>query len=126
MLSDLKVILFYIMRRSKMLTNDKRVLGILSTIILAGGSYATFPVHAQEVGVTVAVPDPVIAIGFYDPVFGYWTGTGWDTQFYDYGHPGYGHEHYHGIKYVDRGHERDHFDHHGGNAMHGEHHDSVH
>src|SRR5271170_1352564 len=30
-------------------------------------------------------------VGFYRPGFGYWTGYGWDVNFYLYGHPGYGH-----------------------------------
>ena len=104
-----------------MMTKDKKVLGILSTIILAGGSLAGCVAYAQpgQVGVEVAVPDPVIAVGFYEPDMGYWTGTDWDLNFYDSGHPGYGHPHYSGAKYVTRGHERDHFENRG--HPHGDH-----
>lgn len=30
-------------------------------------------------------------VGYWRPGFGYWTGYGWDFEFYAYGHPGYGH-----------------------------------
>ncbi len=43
---------------------------------------------------------PVVAVGFYDPAYGYWTGYGWDINFYAYGHPGYGRPVYRGPRYV--------------------------
>lgn len=101
-----------------MLTPDKKVLGILSMVILASMGEGC-AAYAQPPAIGIAVADPVIAVGFYEPAFGYWTGEEWDAHFYDYGHPGYGHTYYHGAKYVTRGHERDHFnhamDHHHGN-----------
>jgi hypothetical protein len=33
-------------------------------------------------------------VGYYNPGYGYWTGYGWDVNFYLYGHPGYGHHYY--------------------------------
>lgn len=29
------------------------------------------------------------AIGYYNPGYGYWTGYGWDPDFYFYGHEGW-------------------------------------
>lgn len=46
---------------------------------------------------TVAVeyePDVYVGqyyVGYYQPGFGFWTGYGWDINFYYYGHAGYGH-----------------------------------
>ncbi len=95
-----------------MLTNDKKILGILSTIILAGGMTSGCVAYAQPSEVGIELTAPVIAVGYYDPAFGYWTGTEWDYHFYEVGHTGYGHPHYVGPRYVERGHERDHFDQH--------------
>jgi len=50
-------------------------------------------------------PAPVVGvypIGYYDPAYGYWTGYGWDVNFYLFGHPGYGHHYYPG-RYAPRG-----------------------
>jgi hypothetical protein len=70
--------------------------------LLAGAALAValsgcvaYPVESVDVAVA-----PVVAVGFYDPAFGYWTGYGWDVNFYAYGHPGYGHPVYHGPRYV--------------------------
>lgn len=51
----------------------------------------------------VVVGEPVVAIGFYDPSFGYWTGYGWDRHYYTRGHGGFGHSVYRGPRYAPRG-----------------------
>ncbi len=58
-------------------------------VITPYGAYVAAP--AVEVAYE---PDVVVGgyyIGYYNPGFGYWTGVGWDFNFYAYGHPGYGH-----------------------------------
>lgn len=49
-------------------------------------------------------------VGYYNPAFGYWTGTGWDVNFYLVGHGGYGH-YYRGAPAYARGHYRARFVH---------------
>ena len=53
--------------------------------------------------VVVPASTPVVAVGYYDPCCGYWTGYGWDFAFYSYGHPYYGHPYYYGPRFVYRG-----------------------
>jgi len=60
---------------------------ILSTA-LGGCVVAPAPVEvAYEPDVVVGL----YPIGYYNPAYGYWTGYGWDVNFYLVGHPGYGH-----------------------------------
>jgi hypothetical protein len=79
----------------------KNLILILTAAMILSGCVA----YATPGGVAVEGPD-VVAIGFYDPAFGFWTGTGWDRYYYDRGHPGYGHPRYHGGRYVHTGHHR--------------------
>jgi len=69
-----------------------KILGALALSIALSGCVAT--VRANP-GVAVEFePDVIVGewpIGYYDPAFGYWTGVGWDFDFYVYGHPGWGH-----------------------------------
>lgn len=69
-------------------------LAAVAAVALAG-CVATVRPADVEVGV-----EPVVAVGYYDPAYGYWTGTSWDFAFYDYGHPGWGHRHYYGPRYI--------------------------
>jgi hypothetical protein len=77
---------------------------ILSAIVLVGalsGCVATsLPVYVSPNpsvrigGVMVYEPEVYVGpyyIGYFIPGNGYWTGNGWDLNFYFYGHPGYGH-----------------------------------
>jgi hypothetical protein len=77
----------------------KTIIGIAAAFILAG-----CVAYATPYGTEVQVAEPVVAVGFYDPLYGYWTGYGWDVNYYAYGHPGYGHPFYHGPRYVRGGH----------------------
>jgi hypothetical protein len=59
---------------------------------------------AYPVEYSVGVESPTVVVGYYDPSFGYWTGYGWDRNYYGYGHGGYGRGYYHGPRYAPRGH----------------------
>ena len=64
------------------------VLSILAIIALTGCVIRPAPVAV------VYEPDVVVGqyyVGYYQPGFGYWTGYGWDLNFYAVGHPGWGH-----------------------------------
>lgn len=72
-------------------TSQMKVLApILLSIGLAGcAGYVATP--AAEV---VYEPDVFIGgykVGYYREGFGFWTGSGWDANFYAKGHPGWGH-----------------------------------
>jgi hypothetical protein len=74
----------------------KNILASFVVIAVLSGCYAYVPSgYTGE----VYYEQPVVAVGFYDPAFGYWTGVGWDAHYYDYGHGGYGHPVYHGGRY---------------------------
>lgn len=77
---------------------------LLATAVLAA---ALSGCVAYPVGPEVEVA-PVYAVGFYEPAYGYWTGYGWDVNYYAYGHRGYGHARYHGPRYVRGGYYRHH------------------
>jgi hypothetical protein len=81
----------------------KNILAILAVTGILSGCYVT--PYGGEVywSARPLVVQPEIAVGFYDPAFGYWTGTGWDVNFYAYGHGGYGHPVYHGGRYAPHG-----------------------
>lgn len=64
---------------------------LLTGCVVAGPGYYVATPTAE---VVVYEPDVVVGqyyVGYYNPSFGYWTGTGWDVNFYVYGHGGYGH-----------------------------------
>jgi hypothetical protein len=45
-------------------------------------------------GAVIFEPDVIVGgynIGYYREGYGYWTGRGWDANFYVQGHPGWGH-----------------------------------
>ena len=74
-------------------------------MILSGCVVSPAPYYAEN-GVVVqpgVILEPEIALGFYDPAFGYWDGRRWDREYYGRGHGGYGHERYHGPRNVQRG-----------------------
>lgn len=66
-----------------------------AVIAAALSGCVAYPVETETVAVA-----PTIAVGFYDPAFGFWTGYGWDRYYYTYGHPGYGRPFYHGPRYI--------------------------
>lgn len=66
------------------------------------GCVAYVPAEYAEVSYE---PDVVVGtyyVGYYNPGYGYWTGNGWDLNFYGYGHRGYGH-YYRGAPHSARG-----------------------
>lgn len=65
----------------------KKILAALALGLTLGGCVA-YPV---SYGVQV---EPEYYVGYYNPGYGYWTGYGWDSSFYVYGHPGYGRRYY--------------------------------
>jgi len=74
----------------------KFIAALVTTIAIAGCVATAGP---AGVGVGFAAPEVEIdgpfvngyAVGYYNPGYGYWTGSGWDVNFYAVGHPGYGH-----------------------------------
>lgn len=71
---------------------------LLSMVVLCGlltGCVVTPDYIVSTPAVTVSFePDVYVGgyyIGYFRPGFGYWTGYGWDINFYAYGHPGWGH-----------------------------------
>jgi len=94
---------------------------ILAAIVLAAAMAGciAYPVgYSTEV---VYEPDVIVGpyyVGYYNPGYGYWTGTGWDLEFYGYGHGGYGHF-YRGAPGYARGHYRGSR---GGGVVHGGYH----
>lgn len=69
----------------------KIVLSLLGSLALTGCVVTPYEYDGAQ---------PVIAVGYYDATYGYWTGYGWDLNYYEYGHSGYGHPRYHGSRYV--------------------------
>ncbi len=73
------------------------VLTLTAGCVATPAAYYAPPVafYAPPVAIEMAYEPEVIVslypMGFYNPTFGYWTGGGWDANFYVYGHPGYGH-----------------------------------
>jgi hypothetical protein len=92
------------------------VSSMVGALALLGGCMAY--ASPQGVGVqAIEIDEPEVAIGFYDAQFGFWTGSEWDRDYYERGHGGFGHERYHGNRYVDhgnRGHRSDNRDEHRG------------
>jgi len=82
---------------------------ILSVILATTLTAALSACVVAGPGYTVSYePDVVVGlypVGFYNPAYGYWTGSGWDVNFYVYGHGGYGH-YYRGAPGYARGHYR--------------------
>jgi hypothetical protein len=76
----------------------KNILAIAAVSVILSGCVA----YATPNGTGVAVETPEIVVGYYDPLYGYWTGYGWDREYYLFGHPGYGHPHYYGPRYGHR------------------------
>ena len=75
------------------------------SVAVIGAAFGGCTAYAQPgVEVGIDIPLPVIVTGYYDPVNGYWTGSGWDRDYYSEGHRGYGLERYHGSRYGERGH----------------------
>jgi hypothetical protein len=51
-------------------------------------------VEPPPMGAVVYEPDVIVggySVGYYREGFGFWTGSGWDLDFYAQGHPGWGH-----------------------------------
>ncbi|CDZ76437.1 hypothetical protein BN59_00706 [Legionella massiliensis] len=68
----------------------KVLAAILLSIGLAGcAGYVATPTAEIAYEPDVLVGD--YAVGYYREGFGYWTGNGWDANFYAHGHPGWGH-----------------------------------
>lgn len=98
---------------------------VLAALSLTG--CVAYPTDGYVTTEVVYEPDVVVNgyyVGYYEPRYGYWTGTDWDVNFYVYGHGGYGHyyrgaprgyyhNYYHGPHYV-RGYTR-----HNGISVHG-------
>ena len=63
---------------------------IFATILLTLSRVGcvVYPINAGYEPTTIIGLYPV---GYYYPGYGYWTGYGWDINFYAYGHPGWGH-----------------------------------
>jgi hypothetical protein len=73
------------------------VMGILTGCVVAPVGYTA------DVSYEPSVVVGLYPLGYYNPGYGYWTGYGWDVDFYGYGHPGYGHF-YRGAPGYARGH----------------------
>jgi len=89
--------------------NIKLIIAALAATIAIAGCYASAGPRGVGVGfgTDVEIDGPIengYAIGYYDPGYGYWTGTGWDVNFYSRGHRGYGH-HYSRDGHSHGGHE---------------------
>ena len=97
----------------------KRLVTMAAGLMILSGCVVSPAPYYVDSGVIV---EPEIALGFYDPMFGYWDGRRWDREYYGYGHGGYGHDRYHGPRNVERsrgGHDGEHGR--GGHDGHGEH-----
>jgi hypothetical protein len=96
------------------------IAAIIGSITLSGcvvypAQYAEpYPSTVQTVecadGGVCTTTTVVYTVGYYRPGFGYWTGYGWDFEFYAYGHPGYGF-HYNHIPEYGRPNYREHYEH---------------
>lgn len=70
---------------------------LLLSVMLTGCVGYVYPEGTVVAGPNVEVvyePDVIVNgyyVGYYNPSYGYWTGSGWDVNFYIVGHPGYGH-----------------------------------
>jgi len=73
-----------------------KMLTLVASLLISG--CVAYPVGPGE----VYYGQPPFVVGYYNPAFGYWTGVGWDWNFYAYGHPGYGHRYYNGYHYFHR------------------------
>ena len=103
----------------------KRLVTMAAGLMILSGCVVSPAPYYADTGVVVqpgVILEPEIALGFYDPMFGYWDGRRWDREYYGYGHGGYGHDRYHGPRNVERsrgGHDGEHGR--GGHDGHGEH-----
>jgi hypothetical protein len=87
---------------------------ILASLILAASLSGCVVVPYGYSAEVAYEPEVIVGdyyVGYYNPGYGYWTGTGWDVDFYVVGHRGYGH-YYRGAPGYARGHYR------GGNVGH--------
>ena len=69
----------------------KKILTAIALTFALSGCVATVGYPDVEVAYE---PDVIVGpyyVGYYNPGYGYWTGYGWDVNFYAYGHRGYGH-----------------------------------
>lgn len=74
----------------------KIIAALLVSLSLTLSACVVYPVGGvyDDQGYLVYEPDVVTngyAVGYYNPQYGYWTGYGWDIDFYTAGHRGYGH-----------------------------------
>ena len=85
----------------------KRLVTMAAGLMILSGCVVSPAPYYADTGVVVqpgVILEPEIALGFYDPMFGYWDGRRWDREYYGYGHGGYGHDRYHGPRNVERSH----------------------
>lgn len=67
---------------------------ILLTVGLAGCVVESVDYVATPTAEVVYEPDVIVGgynVGYYREGFGFWTGSGWDANFYAQGHPGWRH-----------------------------------
>ena len=67
---------------------------ILLSIGLAGCVVEPVGYVEPPMGEVVYEPDVIVGgynVGYYREGFGFWTGSGWDANFYAQGHPGWRH-----------------------------------